>query len=387
MAKIKSIEAHQILDSRNKPTLEVKIVTTDGMMVLDSVPSGTSTGSFEAVAINPKVAMENVNNVIAPKLIGMDPTDQEAIDQILLDLDGTKDKSKLGANAILGVSLAVSRAGAFSLKLPLYKYLNDLYNKMFSKNVKPSIPTPMMVMIEGGKHADNNICIQEFLCITSIEKGQKIWYRLKEVLNKHGLKTTLGLEGGFTPELKYDEDAFTYIQEAIEAENLNIPHDVQIGVDFAANYCQIDPENIKALFKRYPIYSMEDPLKENDWDHWSELKYELNQTKKTHLLVGDDLFVTSEKRLEKGLNSSAANAIIIKVNQVGTLTETLKVINMAQDKNMVHILSHRSGETMDTYIADLAVATGAEYIKSGAPLASERMVKYNRIREIEQEIL
>lgn len=386
MAKMTKIAADVILDSRGKETVEVKVTTDSGIMAAASVPSGTSTGSFEAMAINPKQASANVNEVIAPKLLGGDPRHQEEIDQTLLELDGTANKAKLGANAILGVSLAVSRAAAMEEKMPLFWYLNKLYNQISGEKTEPSIPTPMMVMIEGGKHADNGLCIQEFLCLTSLANGEKIWNRLKENLRQAGLATKLGLEGGFTPKLSYDEDAVKFIFEAINDEKLSIPQDVQLGLDIAANHCQINHEDILAMLDRYPIFSLEDPFAENEWHHWAQLKLELDQRNKDYLLIGDDLFVTDKKRLQKGVNNLVANGIIIKVNQVGTLTETLQVINLARKANYTNILSHRSGETMDTYIADLAVATAAKYIKSGAPYASERVIKYNRLNEIAQEL-
>ena len=386
MASITDIKANIIPDSRGKETLEVKIITDEGVLGVDSVPSGTSTGSFEAVAIEPKQAIRHINEVIAPKLIGQNPVEQEKIDSIMLELDGTENKSKLGANAILGVSLAVSRTGAISNKMPLYWHLNKLLANQTGVKIEPSIPTPMMVMIEGGKHGDNNLCIQEFLVISTLDNGKKIWTRLKDVLAKKNLEAKICLEGGFTPKLPYDEDAFQYILEAIEAEKLNIVTDVKLGLDVAANHCEISHEDILSLFNRYPIYSIEDPIAEDRWHEWAQLKLELDQTGKQYLLVGDDLFVTNSDRLKKGINNLVANAIIIKLNQVGTLTETLEVIASAKKAGFTHILSHRSGETLDTYIADLAVGTGAKYLKSGAPFASERVVKYNRLTEIQGEL-
>ena len=385
MAKISKVEANKILDSRNQETIEVKITTDDGMMGIDSVPSGTSTGSFEAKVVAPDIAVNNINHVIAPKLINLDPRDQENIDKLLRELDGTPDKSKLGANAILGASLAVARAASTQEKLPLYEWLNKLYTKT-GQHVKPAIPTPMMVMVEGGKHAENNLCIQEFLCITSLENGRKIWNNLKSILEKNNLQARLGLEGGFTPELEYDEDAIQLILDAAAQGGLRIPQDVLLGLDVAANHCVMDHENILLMLDRYPIYSVEDPIAEDEWQQWAQLKLELDQKERDYLLIGDDLFVTNEERLNKGINNLVANGIIIKVNQVGTLTETLEVIAKAAKAKYTHILSHRSGETMDTFIADLAVATAAKYIKSGAPYASERVIKYNRISEIAREI-
>jgi enolase len=386
MAKISDIEARQILDSRGEPTVEVKITTDDGIMATDSVPSGTSTGSFEAKAIDPQLAVNNINQIIKPKLLGMDPTKQKEVDQTLLDLDGTSDKSKLGANAILGVSLCVARTGAATAKMPLYWHLNKLYQQASGTSVEPAIPTPMMVMIEGGKHGKNNICIQEFLVISKLENGRKIWNQLKKVIQDSGQDAKLGLEGGFQPHVKYDEDAIEMIISAIKDSGFKIDDDVKLGLDVAANNCQISHEDIMTMMARYPIYSIEDPVGEDDWDHWAQMKLELDQKKKDYLLIGDDLFVTNKQRLEKGINNMVANGIIIKVNQTGSLWETLEVIALAKKSGYKHILSHRSGETMDTFIADLAVATAAPFMKSGAPFASEREIKYKRLEEISKEL-
>lgn len=386
MSKITEISARQILDSREKPTLEVEIVTDDGIMATDSVPSGTSTGSFEAVAIPPQVAVENINNIIKPKILGMDVENQQEIDQAMIDLDGTKDKSRLGANAILGVSLAVARAGSLTSKKPLFLYLNHLYSKILKEDVEPAIPTPIMVMIEGGKHGKNNLCIQEFSVICPFDTGKKIWTSLRKVLVDKGLNDTVGLEGGFAPQLKYDEDALDLIVKAVSNEKLEIGKDVELGLDIAGGHCQISHDDILEMFDRFNIYALEDPVSEDDWAHWAQLKEELERKGKKYLLIGDDLFVTSKERLQKGIKDLAANGIIIKLNQVGSVTETLEVVATAKKAGYTHILSHRSGETMDTFIADLAVATAAKFIKAGAPFASERVAKYNRILEIEKEL-
>lgn len=387
MSKIKNIEARKILDSRGKETLEVKIITDDGLMATDSVPSGTSTGSFEAVALEPDVAVNNVNEIIRPKLIGMNPAEQGNIDKMMIDLDGTPNKSGLGANAILGVSLVISRVAAMSAKMPLYRYLNEIFNRISGQQVKPAIPLPMMVMVEGGKHGgESNTCIQEFLCLTTLELGERIWNRLKKILSQANLGTKIGLEGGFTPNLEYDEDGIRLIEDAIREEGLSIPQHVRLGLDIAGNHCEMTLDDIITLLHRYPILSLEDPFAEDEWDHWGELKLALDQRQKDYLLIGDDLFVTNEKRFQKGINDFVANGIIIKLNQAGTLSETLAVIAKAKVANFTHILSHRSGETMDTFISDLAVATAAPYLKSGAPYASERVVKYNRLNEIAKEI-
>lgn len=386
MAKITDINARQILDSREKPTLEVEVITDDGVMATDSVPSGTSTGSFEAVAIIPEIAVKNINNIIKPKIVGMEVENQQEIDQTMISLDGTKDKSKLGANAILGVSLAVARAGSLTLKKPLFLHLNQLYNQILKEEVEPAIPTPMMVMIEGGKHGKNNLCIQEFSVICPFDTGKRIWERLESVLKEKGLDVTLGLEGGFAPQLRYDEDALDLIIAAIDLEKLQIGRDVELGLDVAGGHCSISYSDILEMFNKYQIFALEDPVPEDDWPHWAQLKEELDRRGKEYLLIGDDLFVTDKERLERGIRELAANAIIIKLNQVGTVTETLNVVATAKKAGFTHILSHRSGETMDTFIADLAVATAAKFIKAGAPFASERVAKYNRVEEIEKEL-
>ena len=387
MSTIKDIEAHKILDSRGVETIEVRISTDSGMMVTDSVPSGTSTGSFEAIVVDPAVAVNNVNDIIRPKLIGINPAEQGKIDQIMLELDGTANKSKLGANAILGVSLAVSRAAASNARMPLYLYLNNLFNQVSGLQVKPSIPTPMMVMIEGGKHVKKSqTCIQEFLCITSLENGGKIWNRLKHNLARDNYNADLGLEGGFAPQLEYDEDALQFIVDAVADEGLKIPDQVKIGLDIAGNHCEMSQDDVVSIMQRYPIYSVEDPFAESEWSHWGQLKLSLDQLNREYLLVGDDLFVTSSDRFQKGATDFVANGIIIKVNQAGTLTETLSVISQAQKAKFTHILSHRSGETLDTFISDLAVATASKFLKSGAPFATERVIKYNRLKEIADEL-
>lgn len=387
MATIKNIEARKIMDSRGKETVEVKITLDNNLVAVDSVPSGTSTGSFEAIALPPGEAVSNIIEIIKPKLIGLNPSDQGKIDQIMIELDGTANKSKLGANAILGVSITTARAAAAAAQMPLYTYLNALFNKISNLKIKPQLPTPMMVMIEGGQHAkDSKTCIQEFLAITTLENGEKIWNQLKKNLNQSGLGVVLGLEGGFMPQLEYDEDGLRLIEEAAEQENLKIPQDVRLGLDVAGNHCEMTQDDVMSLVHRYPIYSMEDPFAENEWDHWGQLKLTLDQRQKEYLLIGDDLFVTNEKRFQKGINDFVANGIIIKLNQVGTLSETLAVIARAKTANFTHILSHRSGETMDTFIADLAVATAAPFLKSGAPFAQERVAKYNRLRDIAKEM-
>lgn len=386
MSKITDINAREILDSRGEPTLEVEISTDDGLMASDSVPSGTSTGSNEAIAVNTKAAASTINENIKPKILGLDPVNQIEIDQLLLDLDGTTDKSNFGANTILAVSLAVARVGAYTNKMPLFWHLNKLYEKIHGEPVEPSLPTPMMVMIEGGKHAKNNLCIQEFLVSGDLEDGKKIWHAIKELLSNRQLSTELGLEGGFAPRLDYDEDAIELILQASNLTGIKIPEKMQLGLDVAANNCDINVDDILAIMNRYPIYSLEDPAPEEKIDHWAELKLEMDRRKKDYLLIGDDLFQTSKDRLEKGIENFVANGMIVKINQTGTITETLKIISIAQKAGYTHIISHRSGETMDTFIADLAVATAAKYLKAGAPFATEREIKYKRLEEIAEEL-
>jgi len=386
LSKITDVNAREILDSRGEPTLEVEISTDDGLMATDSVPSGISTGSFESIPVKPEIAVNTINQTIKPKIIGLDPLDQFGIDQLMLDMDGTGDKSSLGANTILGVSLALSRVAALTEKMPLYWYINKLYSRICGEEIEPSLPTPMMVMIEGGKHAKNKLCLQEILVIGKLEHGKKIWHTLRELITSQGLEPDLGLEGGFSPKLNYDEDAIDLLQSAIEISKLSVSKDIMIGLDIAANYCNISNEDILHMLDNFPIYSIEDPAPEDKIDHWAELKLELDRKGKDYLLVGDDLFVTSKERLEAGIENFAANAMIVKVNQTGTLTETLKVISLAKKADFVHILSHRSGETMDSYISDLAVGTAAKYLKAGAPFASEREIKYKRLEEIASEL-
>lgn len=386
MSKIASLEAYQILDSRSTPTLEVKITTSDGIMAIDSVPSGAKTGSNEATTVAPDRAVEFVNQIIAPKIIGQDPANQEELDKILTELDATKDFSKLGVNTILGVSLAVARAAANTAKVPLYKHINELYSKILGQQIKPAIPLPMMVMVEGGKHAKNNICVQEYLCISSLENGQKIWHRMEKILKEKNIDTKLGDEGGFAPTLEYEEDAIKFMMQAATEEGLNVGTDIRIGLDVSANECEITKDDIVALVNRYPIFSLEDPFDSKALNQWQELKQELDAKQKEYLLIGDDLFQTNLAKLEQGVKDAVANATIIKINQAGTLTNVLKAIAFAYKSKFTHIVSHRAGETMDTFISDLAVGTAAKFIKSGAPFATERMVKYNRLKEISQEL-
>jgi len=383
---IKEVEGRQILDSRGVATVEVKIRTDDGLLATDSVPSGTSAGKNEAVPVKPELAVNNINHLIAPKIIGQDSQNQEKIDQLMLALDGTTNESRLGANAILAVSLASARVAALASKMPLFWYLNKLFNKIAGTELEPSLPLPMMVGICGGKHAKNNLCIQEFLLIGQMEQGRKVWHQIEKILKKRRVPYSIGLEGAFSPELQYDEDALEIILAAIAEAGLQIGQELRLGLDIAGNNCRLTPAEVLNLFKKYPIYSLEDPFAENEWEKFAQLKIELQETGKDYLLIGDDLFATHKNLLQKGINSLVANGIIIKVNQAGTLTEALAVVALAKKAKYKCIVSHRSGETQDTFIADLAVAVAADFLKSGAPIPRERILKYQRLKEIEGEL-
>lgn len=387
MSKITKISAEKILDSREKPTVEVKVETENGLIGIDSVPSGTSTGAKEAALVDTDTACKNVNEIIAPALIGQDVENQTMIDQKMIELDGTENKNYLGANAILGVSLAVSRAAALEEKTPLYLYLNKLFRQISGAEVEPKIPTPMMVMFCGGKHAketENSLCIQEFLYIGELPDGIAVWHSLEERLKEKNIKYTIGLEGAFAPELENDERAIEILSEAVE--KANVGGEIKLGLDIAGNNCRMTNIQILENFQKYNLFSLEDPFGEEDWERFGQLKLELEELKKPFLLIGDDLFATHKKLLEKGVNQLVANGIIIKPNQVGTLTEVFEVMKIAYKAHYACIVSHRSGETNDSFIADLAVGTGAAFLKSGAPVPPERLIKYKRLEEIGKEL-
>ncbi|KKQ74658.1 MAG: Enolase [Berkelbacteria bacterium GW2011_GWB1_38_5] len=386
MSKIAEIVGRKIMDSREKPTVEVKITTEDGFMGIDSVPSGTSTGSREDKLVEPDIAINNINNIIAPQLIGKDVHNQQEIDRVMIDMDGTENKSKLGANAILGISLAVARTAALRAKMPLFWYINKLFAKISGQKVAPAIPTPMMVMICGGRHGKNNLCIQEFSLLGKMDQGIKVWQNIEKIIKDRKIEYTIGLEGAFSPNLQYDEDALDIIFEACNTAGYKNGSDVRIGVDIAGNNCRMQNSEILNLVRKYDLYSIEDPFGETDWEKFGQFKLELEEDNRQFILLGDDLFATHKNLLQKGINNLVANAIIIKVNQVGTLTETLEVIALAQKANYTHVVSHRSGETTDTFIADLAVGTAAKFLKSGAPFPRERVLKYKRLNEIEEEL-
>lgn len=410
-ASIEEIIAREILDSRGNPTVEVEVWLDDGTMGRAAVPSGASTGAHEALEMRDgdktrflgkgvMDAVRNVNELIAPELINYPVTEQAAIDQTMLDLDGTENKSKLGANAILGVSLACAKAAAESLGLPLYRYLGGVNSK--------DLPVPMMNILNGGKHADNTVDIQEFMVmpvgaccwVDALRMCAEVYHNLAKVLKSKGLSTAIGDEGGFAPNLKNSEETIEVILEAITNAGYKPGEQFMIALDCAATEMYQDGvynfegEGVKrttdemvdylaSLCEKYPIISIEDGMSEDDWDGWVKLTKKVGDKVQ---IVGDDLFVTNVERLKKGIELGAANAILIKVNQIGSLTETLDTIELAKKNNMTAIVSHRSGETEDTFIADLVVATNASQIKTGAPARSERVAKYNQLIRIEEDL-
>ncbi|MDA8227007.1 MAG: phosphopyruvate hydratase [Desulfitobacterium hafniense] len=408
---IESIYAREILDSRGNPTVEVDVILEDGTLGRAAVPSGASTGAYEAVELRDEdknrylgkgvlKAVENVNEIIAPEIIGMDATDQIGIDRLMIDMDGTPNKSKLGANAILGVSMAVAKAAAEALGLPLYQYLGGTNAK--------ELPVPMMNILNGGKHADNNVDIQEFMVMPvgaasfaeGLRMGTEIFHSLKSVLKGKGLNTAVGDEGGFAPNLKSNEEALQVIVEAIEKAGYTPGQDVLLALDVAATELYKDGKYIlegegvtktademiafyQELSTKYPIVSIEDGLSEDDWEGWKKLTQALGGKVQ---LVGDDLFVTNTERLARGIDTATGNSILVKVNQIGSLTETFEAIEMAKRAGYTAVISHRSGETEDTTIADIAVATNAGQIKTGAPSRTDRVAKYNQLLRIEEEL-
>ncbi len=408
--KIKDVKSRQIIDSRGNPTVETDIILESGAIGRASVPSGASTGKFEAIELrdnNDKeyngksiyIAISNIENYIKPKIIGLNVFNQREIDLLMCSLDSTDNKSKYGANAILSVSYAVARAAAKEIKIPLYKYIGGIYGNM--------LPIPMMNIINGGRHANNKLDFQEFMiqpvCSNNIKESIKIcaeiYYELKKIINKQGYSTSVGDEGGFAPNISTNKDALDLIIQAIHDAQYTT-NDVKICLDVAASefykgekYLLEGEEKelnsdemiiyISELVKNYPIHSVEDALNQEDYSGWKKLTEQLGQKCQ---LVGDDLFVTNYKKLKDGINEKIANAILIKPNQTGTLTETLDTIQLAKKNNYKTIISHRSGETEDTFISDLAVGVNAGQIKAGAIARSERTVKYNQLIRIEEEI-
>lgn len=416
MSKIIDIKARQILDSRGNPTVEVDVFTEDKNMGRASVPSGASTGSREALELRDGDkkyylgksvlnAVKNVNEIIKPQLIGKDVSNQRGLDKLMIEMDGTENKAKFGANAILGVSMAAARAGALDHKLPLYRYLADVL-KAPQATGKLRLPTPLMNIINGGAHASNNLDIQEFMIVPHMKKsfgenlraGVEVFHHLKKVLSDEDHSTNVGDEGGFAPNLKSHEEAIELILKAIEKAGYKAGEEISISLDAAAsefyesNRYQMQGKNYssaemidyyQAFMKKYPIYSIEDGFAEQDFQGWTNFTSKLGSKVK---IVGDDLFVTNPEILKVGIEKKQANAILIKVNQIGTLTETLDCIDMAYKNNFIAIISHRSGETGDAFIADLAVATGSGHIKTGSASRSDRIEKYNQLLRIEQEL-
>ncbi len=412
MFKIKKVHARQIMDSRGNPTIECDIELSGGAFGRAAVPSGASTGTFEALELRDGgnaymgkgvlTAVRNVNEIIAPALMDMDATEQTILDEKMLALDGTPNKDKLGANAILAVSMALAHAAANAKKMPLYKYIAEIYG-----NPNPCVlPRPMMNIINGGAHADNGLDAQEFMIIPNgatsefeaIRMGSEIFHHLKKILKQDGNSTNVGDEGGFAPNFNSCNEALETIMVAIRAAGYTPGEQVSIGLDVASSEFyrdgvyhfegkQLSSDEMIAFYETlindYPIISIEDALAEEDWAGWKKLT-DLIGTRCQ--LVGDDLFVTNPVRLERGIASGVANAILIKVNQIGSLTETLRAIKMAQDANYGVVISHRSGETEDTTIADLAVATNAGQIKTGSMSRTDRMAKYNQLIRIEEEL-
>lgn len=413
MSGILDIHAREVLDSRGNPTVEVEVVTESGVMGRAIVPSGASTGAHEALELRDgdksrylgkgvERAVENVNDLIASELIGLPVDAQTEIDNIMINLDGTENKDKLGANAILGVSLAIARAAASEFGLPLYKYIGGVNAKV--------LPVPMMNILNGGEHADNNVDIQEFMILPvsaktfkeALRVGSEIYHNLKNVLKSKGLSTGVGDEGGFAPNLKSNEEALQVIIEAIEKAGYKAGKDVYLGIDAASTEFydanskkyilkgegkEFTSEELvnyyKDLCNRYPLISIEDGMSEDDWEGWAMLTKELGEKVQQ---VGDDLFVTNTKRLRKGIEEGISNSILIKLNQIGTLTETIDAVQMAKQAGFTAVISHRSGESEDAFIADLAVALNTGQIKTGAPARTDRIAKYNELLRIEEEL-
>ncbi len=414
MSQIERIHARQILDSRGNPTVEVDVVLQGGSRGVAAVPSGASTGEFEAVELRDggpewggkgvSKAVAHVNGEIAEALTGARAAEQSALDRTLIELDGTPNKGRLGANAILGVSLAAAKAAALDAEQPLYAYLAELYGGGEAE----LLPVPMMNVLNGGAHADNSVDFQEFMVVPTgaqtysegLRKGTEVFHALKRTLGERGLSTAVGDEGGFAPDLESNEAALEFLIAAIEAAGLEPGEDVRIAIDPATSELfeggsyvlehegrTLSDEELAAYWEdicsRYPVVSIEDGMDEEDWKGWKLLTERIGDRVQ---LVGDDIFVTNPLRLQRGIEEGVANSILVKVNQIGTLTETLEAVRMARDAGYTVVISHRSGETEDTTIADLVVGTGAGQIKTGAPSRSDRTAKYNRLLRIEEEL-
>ena len=417
MPKIENLTSIQVLDSRGLPTISTEILLDDGTRSIAMVPSGASTGEKEALELRDggeafhgkgvKKAIDNVNDRIKNSLIGENPIDQENIDQILNNLDGTNDKSNLGANAILSVSIASAKASSKSENLDLHNYFNILFEKKMGKTIDQAIPIPMLNILNGGEHADNNIDIQEFMVIPkgavnfsqAMQWSSEIYWNLKFILNEKGLSTAVGDEGGFAPNLNSNREALELIAKAVDKSNLELGSDILISLDCAASEFYENGiyhlkgedrelatnefvEYLEGLANDFPIISIEDGMDENDLEGWKLLTQQIGSKCQ---LVGDDLFVTNPDVLKKGINEEIANSVLIKYNQIGTISETLETISIASNNDYKNIISHRSGETEDSSISDLAVGTGAGQIKTGAPCRSERVAKYNRLYWIDKK--
>jgi len=416
MAKIKKIDAFEILDSRGNPTVKAVVMLEDGVSGSASVPSGASTGKYEALELRDRdtrydglgvlKACENIRKIIAKKIAGFDAFDQKKIDKILLELDGTENKSNLGANAILAVSLASARAAANSKSMPLYQYLA----KTFGFKKPKSIPTVFFNILNGGAHSDSGLSIQEFQIIPydfksfseRLQAASEIFHKLKNILANAGFSVGVGDEGGLAPRLESNIEAFEYLKRAVEEAGCNLGESVFLGIDAAAsNFFEsgqgsytlkpenisLEPERLISLYQewknKYKLFSIEDGLAEDDFENWKTIKEKMEDDT---LIIGDDLLATNIERLKKAISFSAVNAAIVKPNQIGTLTETMEFIKFCQKNKIKCVVSHRSGETEDAFISDLAVAAGSEYMKSGAPCRGERTAKYNRLLEIEREL-
>ncbi len=418
LERIDAVHAHEILDSRGNPTLAVSVMLKDGTRGHASVPSGASTGVHEACELRDgdksryrglgvKKAVRNVNDVLGPAMRRRDVADQRGIDEAMCIIDGTSNKKRMGANAILGVSLAVAHAGARRAKMPLYAYLRDVFDIGLKKF---QLPTPLMNVFNGGRHADTNLDMQEFIIIPhgfstfsrKLQAGSEIFHMLGDVLHADGLDTDVGNEGGYAPDVGKTESALEYLAEAVKKAKYKLGKEVGFGIDVAASEFFNDKSKKYELStdkrkntakqmidlyetwsKKYPMISIEDGLAEDAWEDWKLMTDRLG---KKMLLIGDDLFVTNVERLKRGIDAGVANTILIKPNQIGTLSETMETIGLARESKYKVVISHRSGETTDTTIADIAVAVNAEFIKAGAPSRSERLCKYNRLLEIEEEI-
>ncbi|MFO7750097.1 MAG: phosphopyruvate hydratase [Desulfobacteraceae bacterium] len=411
MSEIIQVKAREILDSRGNPTVEVDVVLACGAQGRAAVPSGASTGTREALEMRDNAetryngkgvinAVDNVNEVIAPEIIGFDATDQAGLDMTMIDIDGTDNKSRLGANAILGVSMAAARAAASACDIPLYRYIGGISGK--------TLPVPMMNIINGGAHAANNLDIQEFMICPfgagsmadAVRMGAEVFHGLKKILKDQGMSTAVGDEGGFAPDLRSNEEALEYIVKAIEDAGYRPGKDIGIALDaaasefytngkylFASEKKELTAEELvdyyEELIKKYPLVSLEDGLAEEDWDNWKMMTRRLGDAVQ---IVGDDVFVTNPDIFKKGISDAIGNSILIKLNQIGTVTETLDTIQMAKESGYTTVISHRSGETEDTFIADLAVAVNSCQIKTGSLSRSDRVAKYNQLMRIEEEL-